>query len=269
MSYSPNYASEKLLPGPPYMGCRVSADWAATDIATHGESSRRDDGRLKLKRARTQDLRKGWRAFATQTPADSNGWPDAGDVRRIHAGWTDLPMPLFVETHDFQDVWEAIGEYAVSIALRLRAVPANSPLRKYTSADHQMVAYRKRNGNEARVMDPMHPHSLTYQGVWVPRAHLATGARAIEDGLIVAELYPAGEWTREALMRKRKNARIARIEDAAAATEASLRARIAALEAAGPPTDDQLANAHAGGRESAFVQVLQGVQAMRSEPEDR
>ena len=51
MNYAPNFASEKLLAGPPYLGCRLSADWTATDIATRGESSRRDDftiGRLQV-----------------------------------------------------------------------------------------------------------------------------------------------------------------------------------------------------------------------------
>ena len=206
--YAPNFASEKLLAGPPYLGCRISSDWIATDIATRGESSRRDDGRLKLKRARTKDLQRGWRAFATQQPADSNGTPDQGDVRLIHgAMFPDLPDPILIGTRDWSEVWEMVGEYAVSLALRLRDVRPGSPLRKYTSADHQMVLY-ERGGGKAHVLDPMHAHSLTYQGVWAEQEDFRAGARGIANGLIVAEAYPAGEWTAEALMRKRKNRRI-------------------------------------------------------------
>ena len=269
MRYKPNFASERLLPGPPYKGCGISSDWIATDIATFGESSRLPTGRTKLKKARTADLRRGWRAFKAKP--DSNGIPDTNDLERIHAGmFPDLPQPSQLFTRDMREVIEALDDgYALSIALRLSALPPSSDLRRYTAADHQVVLYGRKGGTTTRV-DPMHRHSLSYTGDPVSLAEVEKAAKAIENGLILAWRYPIGGWTAEALMRKRKNRRIGVIEDQAARTETRLRQRIRELEATVPPDcADEISNARAAGRESAFVQVLESVQAMRTEPEDR
>jgi len=267
MRYAPNFASEKLLPGPPYKGCGVASDWIATDIATFGESSRQASGRIKLKTARTRDLKRGWAAFKARP--DSNGIPDTDDLERIHAGmFPDLPQPVQLKTRDFREVIEALDDgYAISIALMLSALPASSSLRAFTSADHQVVIVGRNNAKTTR-LDPMHGHSLTYTGDPVLLADVETAAKAIEHGLILGWLYPRGGWTAESLLRKRKNRQIQLIETAAGATESRLRRRIRELEATTPPDcEAEIANAKAAGRESAFVQVLQSVQSMRSTPE--
>jgi hypothetical protein len=180
----------------------------------------------------------------------------------------DLPQPILVQTRDFSEVWDLIGEYAVSIALRLTAVPAGSPMRKWTSADHQMVFYRTRNGDEARGMDPMHPHSLSYTGTWMPRAHIVGAAKAIEGGLIICELYKAGAWTAEALVRRRKNVRIALLEAEAEKREKrikSLKAQLANCESELPECDVLVTNAKAAAHESTHVQSIEWHEARRRE----
>lgn len=84
--YKPLLWSEKLLsvlPGqPPYLGCGVSSATHGVDLATAGEFSLLGNGRKKGKAARTNDLKRGWRAFLKV--ADSNGIPDTDDYIRIH-----------------------------------------------------------------------------------------------------------------------------------------------------------------------------------------
>jgi hypothetical protein len=204
MSVLPYFASEKLLSGfdgqPPFKGCGLSADWAATALATDNESAF-VKGRPKGKAHRTADLKRGWRAFTRV--ADSNGIPDTGDMGRIHAAmFPGLPQPTAFNTRDFAEVIERLDrDFAISIALRLSALPASSPLRKYTSADHQVTLYGRR-GPDTRRIDPMHDHSDKYIGEMVPLAHVKTAARAIEGGLILTWLYPIGGWTAVAAARK-------------------------------------------------------------------
>jgi hypothetical protein len=205
MSVLPYFASEKLLSGfdgqPPFKGCGLSADWAATALATDNESAF-VKGRPKGKAHRTADLKRGWRAFTRV--ADSNGIPDTGDMGRIHAAmFPGLPQPTAFNTRDFAEVIERLDrDFAISIALRLSALPASSPLRKYTSADHQVTLYGRR-GPDTRRIDPMHDHSDKYIGEMVPLAHVKTAARAIEGGLILTWLYPIGGWTEAALRTER------------------------------------------------------------------
>ena len=92
-------------------------------------------------------------------------------------------------------------------------------------------------------------------------------------------MYPrAGEWTAAALAEDKLTDRIRTIRKDRNAAEAKadrldakvtmLNARITELESANPPDcATQIKNAHDGGRESAFVQMLQCIQAQRSEPE--
>jgi hypothetical protein len=189
----PPFASERWGP-PPWRSCRISSDWHATAIATAGESTLTPTGPVKGKAAIRADLERGWRGF--KRADDENGWPDQGDVDDYHgAMWPTLPMPTIGNSRDFGDVWQAIGRYAVSISLRLSAVPAGSPLRQWTDADHQVVLDDTREGG-GRVLDPM---SLNGKPYWAPKAHILEAAKAISGGLIVCELYPRGKWTAEAL----------------------------------------------------------------------
>ncbi len=207
--------TERNLSRPPWLGCGVSSDWHGTAIATFGESTRLATGRPKGKAAMTRDLKRGWRAFKSKP--DDNGIPDQGDLTRIHRGmFSGLADPTLFNTRDWDGVLKRLDlNYAVSIALRLTVLPTWSTLRKYTSADHQVVIYGKRTRNgvtKLYIIDPMRAHSKAYSGVWVPASHVRKAAKAIENGLIITSLYPAGGWTREAIVRRRKNAQIAAMD---------------------------------------------------------
>ena len=235
-TYRPPLASEKLLAGPPYKGCRVSSIWHAVACATLGESTMTGFGRVKGKAGRRADLAEGWRAFATQAVPDSNGTPDNNDVVLIQRAMfgPNLPNPRIVETTDFDDVWEDVGNYAVSIALRLSSV-AGTELAKYTTADHQVVMYRTK-GEKALVIDPMHEHSDLWTGHWCAKGDIRKAAKALGEGTVYAELYPFGGWTRAAAvaremvdMAQRKDARIKTLEQAVDVQRAKAQAMEEAL----------------------------------------
>ena len=256
MSYAPNFASERLLPGPPFRGCGLSADWVATDLATLGESSRRPDGQLKGTPWRRGDLQRGWKAF--KKVPDSNGIPDTGDAIRIHrAMFPDLPDMEQLSTRDWRDVVSALDDkMAVSIAVRLSALPAASSMRQYTSADHQVVLYGRKRGTTTRV-DPMHQQSNRYSGDTVDLGDVRAAAEAIENGLILAWVYPIEGWTAEELLWDRLQRRIRNIKDRAAETEQALEARIRALEQAQPVNCKPLVdNARAATTEKEMVELI-------------
>ncbi len=229
--YRPLFASEKLMAGPPYRGCRISADYTGTALATLGESTMNDIGRLQGKGGRRAILQRGWRAFATQTPADSNGWIDQGDIDEIRDGmWGDAyPMPEVLHA-DFAWLWERLRTHGVSIALNLAAVPASDALRRYVGpVPHQVTLYRDEK-DVVRDVCPMHAHSDTYRGHPVRKASVRKASLAIagSNGKAFAELYPIGGWTAERLMREKKNRQI----KALGSPEAIARARALGLDQA-------------------------------------
>ena len=213
----PYFASERLLgvlPGqPPYLGCRVSSIWHGYALATDNESAYKANARPKNKAAITADLLRGWKAFATQKPADNNGIPDQGDVDIIaRAMFPALPLPDTFNTRDWADVIAKLGSgKAVSIALRLRAVPASSRLRRWTSADHQTVIWAPNKGT-VMSLDPMHPPSATWAGWRVPLAEVEQAAAAIDGGLFITSLFPLGKWTAANLKTRDLRARIAQTD---------------------------------------------------------
>jgi len=289
MTFRPLFASEKLLAGPPYRGCRVSSIYHALGLATNGETALTSSVRTHGKAARTAALKRGWAGFTKGDPGDT--WPDRGDVLNIQHAMvgTDLPDPAISwVTTDW--AWERIGDYAVSIALNLAAVPSSDALRKYVGAvPHQVVLWQRKITDGTRwvkVIDPMHPHSNLYIGHWCKWASIKKSALAIQDanGRMFVELYPVGGWTAERLMAQKKNAqidtlgrtidrkkeRIGDLESTVAMRElevARLTLDLTECEATVPDCADEVENAKAIGRESAFVQVLQSVQSMRSTPE--
>lgn len=218
--YRPLFWSEKLLsvlPGqPPYLGCGVSTAAHGIEMATAGEFSLMQNGRRKGKAARTNDLKRGWRAFKAKP--DSNGIPDTDDYLRIHdAMQPGTPDPQKLWTRKWSDIRDALDEgYFISIAMRLSVVKGTS-VSRYTTADHQAGLYEPRlhwkdkskrlvRNGKTKDICPMHDHSNTYSGHVVNLSDVRKAAKAIEGGLILAWLYPIGGWTEANLVRKRRNA---------------------------------------------------------------
>jgi len=88
---------------------------------------------------------------------------------------------------------------------------------------------------EFRVLDGMTPYSESDTGYWCPRRDIAKAAKAIEEGLVVFEIYPVEGWTQENLARKAKNQVIAGDQE----TIDRLRERVATLRAAAVAREDE------------------------------
>jgi hypothetical protein len=200
--YQPLFPSEQLLRGfanqPPFKGCGIATDLIVSAWGTLGECQIRPNGRPFGNADFTNQLKVGWRAFTRV--ADSNGIPDTGDAQRIHRSmFPGLPDLIPLVSRDFDEVEEALkADYAISIAVRLSALPVSSPLRKYTSADHQIPLVGLERGKSRR-QDPMHPPGLRYAGEMVPLSDVRVAAKAIENGLVLAWKVPIGGWTQERL----------------------------------------------------------------------
>jgi hypothetical protein len=224
-AYVPPFASERTIhdpePGAPYRGCRVTCIYCCVAIATRGESTTTNRGRTHDLGARRAALQRGWNAFANQTPADSNGWPDQSDVVIIQdAIAPGLPRPKVRTSTDGADLWERIPTNAISLAIYTGAVPPGNAIRRYVGAvAHQVVVYRRKvvNGDKlVKIIDPMHPQSKTYEGHWVSWSALKKCAKAVPaslgggpGGRFFYETYPKGGWTAEARARRALNGRIA------------------------------------------------------------
>ena len=226
---TPFFATERGVTGAVSKACRASAGFFATMVATRNEANLNSHERHRGKATRTAVLKRMWRAFAMQKPADANGWADQGDVLLMHRAVFDLPVPIVTASDDATDVWDAIGPYAVSLAIDTSVLAASDPIRKWVGAvAHQGVAWKRKTINGTRYVKwvcPMHPASDTYSGLWVRWSHLRKAAKAVPlrlggppGNMLLFELYPAGDWTNEALAEGtfldtigRKNARIARI----------------------------------------------------------
>ena len=212
MNIRPLYASEKLLAGPPYMGCGLSSDFFAQMLATDNEAGQNKYSRQMGQGARRRVLQRGWDAFSQQVPADNNGWIDQGDIELFRrAMWgKDCEQP-FIGRLPLDEVWAAIGDYAVSAAIDTGAVGARNPIRKYVGAvPHQVVWWKKKTADGVRRvkhMCPMHPKSDGYTGHWVKWQDAARCAKAINGsaGEAFVVLYPIGDWTEANLVRQRKN----------------------------------------------------------------
>jgi hypothetical protein len=275
--YRPPDASERLMPGPPYRGCRISSDFYCTAFATLGESTLAPAGGEMSRAAIKAVLNRGWAGF--KRAGDENGWPDQGDVDDYHgAMFPNLPMPRLVTTRDFDEVRSLVGRFVVSIALRLSALPASSPLRKFTSADHQLCWFDVGNGMGS-IIDPMGPVGGDGKARYLaPVAHIREAALAIplvKDGppgrTVIAELYPKGGWTAESLAKREASA-------ASASDEATIRrlrrernaalAKLAECQA-GTPTDctELVKNARAAAWEGFGNAVITHTQQLLNEGE--
>ena len=212
-------ASEKLVR--PYTLCRASADFAATMGASLNEYGVGRNGRPMSKMARRAALLRAKKAGGE----DRSGYGQR-HVKQMHqAMFPGAPNPIEVVTRDFaDDLWQHLGrnsddskldgprrgDFVISVALDLSAVPSTSPLRRWTNpVFHQVSLWvRSKDNSSAYVLDGMAPYSDGMNGYWAPRSHIAKAAKAIEEGYVICELYPVGEWTAERQMAKKKNATI-------------------------------------------------------------
>lgn len=216
-------ASEKLVK--PYTLCRASADFAATMGASLNEYGVSRVGRPMTKMARRAALLRAKKAGGE----DRSGYGQR-HVKAMHqAMFPGAPNPIEVVTQEFgEDLWQHLGrnsddpkqdgprrgDFVISISLDLSAVPATSSLRRWTNPVFHQVALwvRSKDNSSAYVLDGMAPYSDGMNGYWAPRAHIAKAAKAIEEGYVIAELYPVGEWTAERQMARKKNTAIASLE---------------------------------------------------------
>jgi hypothetical protein len=237
----PFQASERLHRDPKwgFTLCRGSSEWAGTGIASLNESVLNENGRYRGKEGRRRDLGKAWSAAGRGRPSYNQGHV----LKMHHAMFPGMPDPILVATRDFDNLWgllgKEFGDFAISIALDLSALPASDALRQNTGpVGHQVVLYRKRvkNGKgQARVLDPMAPYSDTDVGYWAKRSSISKAAKAIEGGLVICELYPVGAWTSFRNIRRAKNAEIKELEFKVASNNAkvtALRERLTVAEVA-------------------------------------
>ena len=246
----PLFASEKLLAGPPYFGCGLSADFFGQMLATDNESGLNKWARQVGQGGRRATLQRGWRAFEQQIPPDSNGWVDQGDIELIRrAMWgADCEQP-FIGRIPLSEAWSLIGDYAVSAAIDTSAVPASNAIRRYVGGvPHQVVWWKKKTVAGKRMvkhMCPMHPPSNNYTGHWVRWADATKCAKAINgaQGEVFVILYPIGDWTAEQQLREKKNRQIAAVKDNLATVTMQRDAVVEALrecEENCGPCDEQL-----------------------------
>lgn len=205
-----------------FISCRVIAAMSATGIASGNDCFLRRNGRHRGLSGRVKLAIRGMRA------PDGNWREDAGfsqaDVDEMQqAMFPQYPMPILVGTEDWWSLFTHLpnrksdGSYTdgkvINIALRLSALPANDPARKYTSADHQVTLRARKKVDGVwwiKRVDPMRPQDSNYQGDWVKASSIKKAAQAILGGIIIAEIYgDDGEWSDADLVRKYKDGVIA------------------------------------------------------------
>lgn len=287
-SYRLLFYSEKLLPrvNGYYTGCRIATHANGCALATNGESTLTRAGRTKGRAGRRADLVRGWQGTGDTTRSSYNQAHISGMSQRMYP-W--LPQPTRFNTTDWSRVVEKLDEYAIGIAVRLSALPTSAELDDYTRADHQILIYDRLRGDETWAVDPMHNHSSKYRGDKVPLAEVRKAAAAIEAGTFVCELYPLGGWTAERLSTRELRSDIAQLDTrlervierrnelSSALTVARLDThrlteQVATLDAQVATLTDELAasqtgtrNAKAAGWESALVNAIGTLQALRSD----
>lgn len=225
------FTSERELPrnnAGVWNSCRIVSVLTATSLATHNQCILRGNDRHMGPAGRIALCMKGLRGADGNWRADSGF--NQGDIDEIHAAmFPGLPMPTLVGTTDWQGLIDHLptliesgpnkGKYTdgqfISISARLSALPLSDDARKWTSADHQFVLRAKRGTGAAmqlKRVDPMRPKRQNYQGDWVDASSVRKAAKAINGGVIIAELY--GDWTAKTLdtarlRTKLRNSRIA------------------------------------------------------------
>jgi hypothetical protein len=232
--YRVPFTSERLLPAIPgvgFNGCRVASAYMASAIATAGESMTTPQGTLKTPALRAHDLHR-MRKATGEPQRDSFNTSHMADFQRA----LGLPTPERW-TGTFEELWDDDAAFTIAGdpshiagASTLEALAAE---RGWTGASHELVLLPGKRSTHGTVMDPMRSQAGTYHGDRIPKAELRQFMQSADldaGGKPVAERYVPGEWTAEAMTRRRMAARIDSIEDDAARTERRLRERIEQLE---------------------------------------
>lgn len=236
------FTSERRMPRNDagfWNSCRVIAILSAVGICTNNECFLRNNGRHKGVSGRVSLAMKGLRGADGNWRADSGF--NQGDVDEMHAAmFPGLPMPVLVGTTNWWDLFQHLpkrqsdGSYSrgniINISVRLSVLPAGDPAAKYTRADHQVTLRARKKGKDGiwyiKVLDPMHPQDSNHQGDWVRADSIKKAAKAINGGVIIAELYgDDGEWTQSKLVAERKDEAIAALAGGYERELARVRAR--------------------------------------------
>ena len=209
--------------------CRVATIANCVMDATENEGNLNANERHRGKAARLALIKKGWAKFLTL--GDDNGWMDQGDVVAVHRKmFPGLPDPI-VTRESPADVWDAIPDYAISLAIYPGEVGPGNPIRKWVGAvPHQGKIAKRMSVNGVRYVKwvcPMHPGSDTFVGVWVKWADLRKCAQAIQgaNGEMFVELFPKGDWTRAKLATAQKQRVIRALRDEVDTLDATLTKR--------------------------------------------
>ena len=277
-------ASEKLVT--PYTLCRASADFAATMGASLNELGIGANGRPLTKMARRARLLKAKRAAG----ADRSGYKQTDVVNMHQAMFPGSPNPILVATDQFaDDLWQHLGQnsrnkqqdgpragdFVISLSVDLSAVPASSPLRRWCGpVNHQIALWVRNPDNDAAfVLDGMSPYTSGNNGYWAPRAHIARGAKAIEEGLIICELYPVGAWTEAQLATAEKQVTIRELRKTQARLieqKRELASKLAALQDSSSEQIDDLQSeleacesAASSTREDVLNEGIQALEALK------
>lgn len=267
------FHSERGVTGASSFACTVATTANGYMLATDNEANLNRFDRPIGKLGRLAVVKKGWKAHTAVHPgATTAGQPDV--TRMADAMFPKLPNPILKTSRDPRDVWDAIGEYAVALAIDAGAVPPSDAIRRYVNGvGHRGLAIEKRTvkgKRQVKWVDPMHLPSDAYTGHWVDWNSLQKCARAIEHGTLVYELYPVGKWTQA-------NLRTGALKVALAASDKSrdsLRSRARQAEAAVVELTDELAkcqsadaikNAKASGWEGGLVAGIEALQKLRGQ----
>jgi hypothetical protein len=212
-SHNVPFASQKLLPKNPTCGytcCRIATTYHGYAIATGNLAVLNDKYLVEGIRGRRKALMAGWEGTGDMSRETYNQDHMTGITDGMFPG---LPKPAFFN-QAFSEVWKKLNDgFVIGLAIRPSVVATTSALRKYTSADHEVLLIDKRLNSksghwEGRVIDPMAPRGPvtpqrleSYHGHWVPKTDLLAAAYAVEeDKTAYTELYPIDGWKRQALI---------------------------------------------------------------------
>ena len=229
--------------------CLVCSTLALVNGASLGEATRTPAGHepttAALVRTAVRMRRKLDDPDTATREQQSGPLPASAAGRMVALMWPAYPT-LRTDDIDFKALVALLLDRHIAV---LAGNPAHiegpSPLKRVGDVGHAIALLRareRRDGLGILVDDPYRPGGKHLRGEWLPARQVRRFAFRDSDSTLTAvwvERY--GAWTAERLIARRKDRRIDRIEESAAAaareaerSEQRLRARIRELEAGGP-----------------------------------